>query len=65
MYSSSFLWRFIIDLPNCSKPLLSIAFHTFILEKIEIERLFIPQGVGADYRILKNANVRDPVLPLW
>jgi hypothetical protein len=65
MYSSSFLWRFIIYLPNCLKPLISIAFHTFILEKVEIERLFIPQGVGADCRLLKNANVRDPVLPLW
>jgi hypothetical protein len=65
MYSSSFLWRFIIYLPNSLKTLLSIAFNTFILEKIETERLFIPQGVGADCRLLKNANVRDPVLRLW
>jgi hypothetical protein len=65
MYSSSFVWRFIIYLPICFKSLLSIAFHTFILEKLEIERLFIPQGVGADCRLLKNVNVRDPVLPLW
>ncbi len=42
-----------------------MAFHTLILEKIESERLFIPQGVGADCRLLKNANVRDPALPLW
>jgi hypothetical protein len=24
-----------------------------------------PQGVGADCWLLKNANVRDPVLRLW
>jgi hypothetical protein len=50
MYSSSFVWRFIIYLPNCLKPLLSIAFNTFILEKIESERLS-----RADCRLLKNA----------
>jgi hypothetical protein len=44
MYSSNFLWRFIIYLPNSLKPLLSIVFHTFILEKIESERHLISQG---------------------
>jgi hypothetical protein len=65
MYSSSVLWRFIIYLPNSLKSLLSIAFNTFILEKIEIERLFIPQVVGADCRLFKNANVWDPVPRQW
>ncbi len=65
MYSSSFVRRFKIYLPNCLKILLSNAFLTLILQKIESERLFIPHGVGAGGWLLKNDNVRDSVRPMW
>jgi hypothetical protein len=59
MYSLSFLWRFLIYLLNCLKPLLSIVIHIFKLQNSANERLFIPQGVGLGCRLLKNDNMRD------
>jgi len=40
-------------------------FLVLFLQKIESERFFIPQGVGAGCRLFKNSDVRDSVLPLW
>jgi hypothetical protein len=50
---------------TASKPSFLLLFILLFLKKLKFERLFIPQGVGADCRLLKNAIVRDPVLPLW
>jgi hypothetical protein len=44
MYSSSFVWRFKVYLPNCLKTLLCNVFLILILQKFESERLFIPHG---------------------
>ncbi len=60
-----FLWKLIIYLKNCLKPLLSTLFLVLILQKIESERLFILQGVGAGCQLWKNGHVRDSVLTLW
>jgi hypothetical protein len=64
MYSSSFVWRIKIYLPNCLKTILYNVFF-LLLQKTESERLFIPKGVGGGCRLLKNGTVWDSVLPLW